>query len=442
MTTLNAQALRPVSSENRIKSLDVARGIALFGILMVNVQLLCQPLSWLYNGGGSREGPVGVAVYYATRILFESKSYPLFSLLFGMGLMLMRERAIAAGRSFAKPYLRRLSMLLLFGVFHALLLYYADILIIYAVIGFFVMWFMGRKSKLLLGLSLALLTLALLWSLLNAFMAVQYYESREKSPDHDQPAQVALIGTEAEDITFLEFFERIKRGEIPENGPMSPVWESAAKDAYQDGPLTHAILMRSVEWLAEQFNWTIGAGALFQISGMFFLGAWLMRIDALGVGAARWLRRFLLIGFVIGMPCALVSIVIKETATEHSLLYFFNFSLMGFAGPCVSLGYMGLSMWLAQRFGDGWFARSISSMGRMALTNYIMQSILVCVIVQHWGFRMYGEISQAQMLVIAVSIYLGQLVASPLWLSRFTMGPLEWLWRWWTYLRRPKFLMT
>jgi len=409
---------------------------------MVNVQLLCQPMAWLWNGGGSNEGPVGVAAYYATRLFFESKSYPLFSLLFGMGLMLMRERAIAAGRSFAKPYLRRLSMLLLMGVLHALLLYYADVLVIYSIIGFFTMWLMGRRSKLLLGLSVSLLTLAVLFAVFNGYMGMRYSESKGAGPFGDEPAQTAMIEPADENIGFAAFFEQIKQGEIPVQGPLSPEWESAAKDAFQNGPLSHATLMRCLEWIAEQINWTIGGGAFLRISGMFFLGAWLMKVDALGVDAARYMRRLILIGLLIGMPCSIISVVLAAAATKFSPWYFFSYSFMAPAGPCVALGYMGLSIWLARRFGEGWFARSIASTGRMALTNYIMQSFLICVIVQHWGFGMYGEVSQAQMLVIAVSIYLFQLVASPLWLSRFTMGPLEWLWRWWTYLRRPKFQKT
>lgn len=440
MTTPKAQVLKPVSSANRIRSLDVARGFALLGILMVNVQLLCQPLAWIQNGGGSNEGPVGTAAYYATRLFFESKSYPLFSLLFGMGLMLMRERAIAAGRSFAKPYLRRLSMLLVMGVLHALLLYYADVLVIYSVIGFFTMCLMGRRSKVLLGLSVSLLSLAVLFSVFSGFMGMRYYASKGADAFIDKPAEMVVAEPGDEHIGFSAFFERIKQGEIVEIGPMSPEWESAAKDAFQNGPLSHAILMRFLEWVVEQINWTIGSGAILQISGMFFLGAWLMKIDALGAGAARCMRRMILIGLLIGMPCSILSVVLRAVATEYSVWYFFSFSFMTPAGPCVALGYMGLSMWLVRRYGEGWFARSIASTGRMALTNYIMQSFLVCVIAQHWGFAMYGEVSQAQMLVIAVSIYVSQLFASPLWLSRFTMGPLEWLWRWWTYLRRPRFL--
>ncbi len=397
-------------------------------------------MAWLWNGGGSNEGPVGVAAYYATRLFFESKSYPLFSLLFGMGMMLMRQRALAVGRSFVRPYLRRLSMLLVLGVLHALLLYYADVLIIYSVIGFFTMWFMGRRSKLLLGLAVSLLTLAVLFSAFSGFMGVRYYASKGADPLADEPAQTAMVQPADENIGFSEFFEQIKQGEFPAQGPMSHEWESAAKDAFQNGPLSHAILMRCLEWIVEQINWTLGAGAVLRISGMFLLGAWLMKVDALGVGAARYMRRLILIGLLIGLPCSFVSVVLTAAATEHSAWWFFGHFLMTPAGPCVALGYMGLSMWLARRFGAGWFARSIASMGRMALTNYIMQSLLVCVIVQHWGFGMYGETSQAQMLVIAVSIYLFQLVASPLWLARFTMGPLEWLWRWWTYLRRPKLL--
>lgn len=439
MTTPNEPVLKPVAIENRIRSLDVARGFALLGILMVNVQLLCQPMVWLWNGGGSNEGPVGATAYYATRLFFESKSYPLFSLLFGMGLMLMRERAIAAGRSFAKPYLRRLSMLLVMGVLHALLLYYADVLIIYSIIGFFTMWLMGRRSKLLLGLSVSLLSLAVLFSVFSSYMGLQYYASYGADAFADEPAQTVMAEPVDEDTGFSAFFEQIKQGKIAERGPMSSEWESAAKDAFQNGPLSHAILMRGVEWIAEQFNWTLGGGAVLQISGMFFLGAWLMKIDALGVDAARSMRRMILIGLLIGMPCSILSVVLRAVATEFSAWYFFSFPFMAPAGPCVALGYMGLSMWLARRFGEGWFARSVASMGRMALTNYLMQSLLVCVIVQHWGFGMYGEISQAQMLAIAVSIYCFQLIVSPLWLSRFTMGPLEWLWRWWTYLRRPSF---
>lgn len=442
MTTPNEPVLKPVAIENRIRSLDVARGFALLGILMVNVQLLCQPMVWLWNGGGSNEGPVGATAYYATRLFFESKSYPLFSLLFGMGLMLMRERAIAAGRSFAKPYLRRLSMLLVMGVLHALLLYFADVLIIYSIIGFFAMWLMGRRSKVLLVLSVSLLSLAVLFSVFSGFMGMQYYASKGEDPFVDEPAEMVVAEPGDEHIGFSAFFERIKQGEIVEIGPMSPEWESAAKDAFQNGPMSHAILMRGLEWVVEQFNWTLGGGAVLQISGMFFLGAWLMKIDALGAGAARCMRRLILIGLLIGMPCSLASVVLTAVATEHSALYFFSFNLMALAGPCVALGYMGLSIWVARRFGEGWFARSVASTGRMALTNYIMQSLLVCVIAQHWGFGMYGEISQAQMLAIAVSIYCFQLIVSPLWLSRFTMGPLEWLWRWWTYLRRPKFIKT
>ena len=440
MTSPHVEVLKSVSSENRITSLDVARGIALFGILMVNVQLLCQPLSWVVNGGGSNEGPVGRVVYYATRLFFESKSYPLFSLLFGMGLMLMRERAIAAGRSFAKPYLRRLSLLLLMGALHAVLLYYADVLVIYSLVGFFTMWFMGRKSKVLLGLALSLLTLAFLWSVLGVFMAARFAESGEAPSFAGESAQAVTVETVAEDAAFREFYEKFKEGDIPKQGPMSSEWEAAARDAFRNGPLSHAMQMRSVEWLAEQLSWTIGSGALLRIAGMFFLGAWLMKVDALGARTTVWIRRLILIGCVVGMPTAVTSVVLAEVATPNSPVFYFSYSLIALAGPCFALGYMGLSMWLAQRFAASGVVRSIAFTGRMALTNYIMQSFLVCVIVQHWGFGMYGEISQAQMLVIAVSIYLLQLIVSPLWLARFTMGPLEWAWRSWTYLRRPTFL--
>jgi uncharacterized protein len=441
MPQAEEQSLQSVSSANRIEALDVARGLALFGILMVNVQLLAQPLSWLIKErGGATEGPIGVATYYLTRLFFESKSYPLFSMLFGMGLMLMRDRALAAGRSFTRPYLRRLSMLLAMGVAHALLLYSADVLVIYAIIGFFVMWLAGRSSKRLLRLALIMLTLTVLWNVVGVVMVATYLGSKGgPGVDGDSPVIAETTG-DAIESPFLHLMEMLNRGDLPATGPMNPEWTHAALDAYQNGPLSNAITMRGLDWIAEQFNWTIGGGAALQIAGMFLLGAWLMRVGAISAKGNVWIRRFLLIGLLVGLPASVAGVALQSMSAELSIWIPLGQVFTSIASPCFSLAYMGIAMWLSRRHMTSWPVRSIASTGRMALTNYIMQSFLVCLIAQHWGFAMFGKITQAQMLGIVLSIYAFQVVVSPIWLRRFTMGPLEWSWRWWTYLRRPRLL--
>ena len=150
-----------------------------------------------------------------------------------------------------------------------------------------------------------------------------------------------------------------------------------------------------------------------------------------------WMKRFLLLGAFVGLPTAVISVVITERVGMMSPLTGVAGALTFLGGPCVSLGYIGLAMWLASSGVLRWLTRAIANAGRMALTNYLMQSILVAAIAQHWGLAMFGEIGRLGMVGVVVGIYVGQLIVSTLWFKVFTTGPFEYVWRCGTYLRLP-----
>ena len=106
-------------------------------------------------------------------------------------------------------------------------------------------------------------------------------------------------------------------------------------------------------------------------------------------------------------------------------------------GPLVGLLYLSLATLAAQSWRSNPLVRAIACAGRMALTNYLMQTLIVAALMQHWGFGWYGTFDRVQLAGIVVAVYTCQLIWSPLWLRTFKMGPLEWAWRWWTYLRVP-----
>lgn len=249
MTEPAAPALKPTSTVERIEALDVARGIALFGIFMVNIQFMVQTLGYMLEGRGPEEGPVAAGFHYLTRVLFESKSYPLFSMLFGMGLMLMRERAVARGRRFVAPYLRRLAMLFAFGLCHALLVWHGDILFYYACFGLVIMWFGPCNPRTLAITGLSLIVLASLLLLAISLLGMLGGEP---------PLTEAGVVT-----TFPEFWQALKSGDVM--GPMDPAWSAGEADAIGNGPFAAAVGMRAINWITGIVWWMILGGTYFRI---------------------------------------------------------------------------------------------------------------------------------------------------------------------------------
>ncbi len=420
MTLVNP--LGPTRADDRIAALDIARGMALFGIFMVNIQIMTQPLASMFEGVGTSQGPLAAAVHYATRVLFESKSYPLFSMLFGMGLVLMYDRARAAGRPFVPAYIRRLLLLLLVGFAHAFLFWYGDILIYYACFGLVIMWLAPLKPRVMLWIAVGLVTIAALWASGLNYLFVMLGQGQEV-------ASVKASG-------FVEFRELLFAGKIQE-GPASPAWAAGEIDAIKNGPFANAVGMRMINWASGTIFWMVLYAVVLHVPAMFLLGAAILRSGVVNDPASPWAKRFMLLGLCVGLPGAILSVWMSESQGPMSPRAALASGVTHLFGPFVSLGYLGVAMWLAHSGALRWLVRSVAAAGRMALTNYLLQTLLVAALAQHWGLGWFGEVSRLEMFWIVLAVYGLQLVVSPIWLSKFGMGPMEYLWRCGTYLRLP-----
>ncbi|GAB5495556.1 MAG: DUF418 domain-containing protein [Phycisphaerales bacterium] len=429
MNTAEAPALAPTTSSQRIQALDIARGIALFGIFMVNIQLMVQPLSYIMGGGGSSEGPIAAAFHYITRIFFESKSYPLFSMLFGMGLIMMYDRAKSRGKMFAPTYIRRLFLLLLFGISHAFLVWYGDILIYYAVFGFCIMWLAPIRPKTMLLIGGSLMVLAALWVCLLAALGALL----------NQGAQPPMSGIE--NATFTDLWQGLKQGKV-QAGPLDPAWGDAEVDSIRNGPFMTAVAMRTLSWVSGVFFWVGFGGVFLHVPAMFLIGGAIMRGVVMNDANSPWPKRFILLALLVGLPGAIVSVLMSELSEPNSVVMNLSMAVTHLTGPFVSMGYIGFAVWLARSKAGLWLVGAISSAGRMALTNYLCQSLFIAAFAQHWGLAQFGEVSRVGMIALVVSVYVFQLAFSVFWLNLFTMGPFEYIWRTATYLRFPKLLKT
>lgn len=420
-----AEPLAPIQPTDRIAALDIARGIALFGIFMVNIQFMTQPLTAMYEDIGETQGFMAAVVHYLTRTLFESKSYPLFSMLFGMGLVLMHDRAKASGRPFAGVYIRRLLLLLFMGFAHAFLLWYSDILVYYACLGLIVMWFAPLRPKAMLWIAVVLVAISAVWASGINYLFIALGGEEEAAP-------VKASG-------FNEFIELLVSGEL-EAGPESPAWGAGETDAIKNGPFANAVGMRMINWFAGTLFWLFGYAIALHVSAMFLLGAAILRSGALRDPA--WAKRFMRLGLLVGLPGSVLAVWMSESQGMLSTRAALSTGVTHLFGPLISLGYLGVAMWLAQSAAGTWLVRAIAAAGSTALTNYLLQTVIVAALAQHWGLGWFGDVSRIQMLWIVLAVYALQLIISPLWLSAFGMGPMEYLWRCGTYLRLPKIKKT
>ncbi|RHW43590.1 DUF418 domain-containing protein [Neobacillus notoginsengisoli] len=365
------------------------RGVAILGIYLVNMlsfhspYMIIDPLDY-WNQGIDR------VVYILIDFFAQASFYPLFSMLFGYGLMLMMVRAAGKKGSFFALAFRRLSFLLIVGIVHAFLIWPGDILITYASIGILALIFLRLSGKALMatGLMMYIIPNFLLGLLLLA--ADMSRLDASSAMFNDEQAKTAL-------------------------------------QVYSSGTFSEITKMRVWEW-SESNNWETAPILLFSLLPLFLIGA--------GVAKLNWLadirkhRRKLKVfsgsalaaGFLIkGLP--------YYGWEGYSAEFFQDF----FGGPLLAIAYGGLIALSVRRREElaGFFA----NVGRMSMTNYLLQSLISTLIFYGYGAGLYGKVSVLTGTVLVVAVFIAQAVGSRIWLSRFNYGPLEWVWRSFTYLK-------
>ncbi len=371
----------PVREAERITSLDLLRGVAVLGILLMNaVNFKFGGAPYFNLSAGGSETWLDWAVGVFGEVFVDQKFMGLFSLLFGAGMILFIDRASGRGRRAVALNLWRNALLLLIGVLH-FQLWDGDVLMVYAVSSVFLLALRKLPDRALISIGVAVFALSV---------------------------AATLLAQNTADTT---------------NDSLAGLWTPG-------------------EISEEEYVWIpFLAGFFLRALGLILVGAGLYRAGFMnGDLPARVYRRTATVGLAVGMPLATAGVVITAV-NDYSREVAFIGQIPNTLGtiPC-SLAYMSLIILWNNRE-DSWLKRRLRAVGRMALTNYLSQTVLGVLVLT----TLLGEvdaINRSAVLLFVFAVWGLQLWWSQAWLGRFLFGPAEWLWRVGTYrsgqpLRRP-----
>ena len=410
--TNSSAAFAPVPQAQRLHVLDIVRGFAVFGILLMNLEAFAGPV--LSAGSGLDPDLRGVDRWADALVYFfvQGKFYSLFSLLFGMGFAVMSQRAEAFGRGFAVLYLRRSLALLGIGLAHALLVWSGDILVTYALVALLLLAFrqVDGRGLLVLGLLCYLGASALILGLgaLDGLMQL--------NPESAAAWNKAMGEQDAQMQALVE----------------------GQRQAYGHGSYVEALAQRREDFFA-------GLGSLVVIGpmvfGLFLLGRWFVESRVI-VEPQRfpvlyaWLRWGALLAGLLLMSAS-YRMQPTMSLARIDLHGAIALSLSLWANLLLCLAYLA---WLVRGLQAprcaAWLAR-LAPAGQMALSNYLMQSVACTLVFYGYGLGLFGQMPRAWQLPFALLLFAVQLALSRAWLVRFRFGPMEWMWRAITYWRWP-----
>ncbi len=428
LASLPNGGLAPVPLKERIHVLDVLRGFALLGICMVNMQFFAMPLMQAVVPV-TADQPASEQVAWAfVRLLFEYKFVSLFSLLFGIGFSVQLMRARARGGPFVPLYLRRLGVLFCIGLVHAILVWYGDILLMYSVIALCLLATMTwRAGNLIIAATVVLLLASLLMVGLTALQMV----GRLMASDPAAEVQVEAAPSEATGKLELKRFADLSPSEW---NPSGDEWMEVETAAFKHGPFLEALLVRAMCYGNCLLYSLFGFG--WHILAMFLLGAGLMKLNFFRVDFFRWHVALATVALPLGL--AMEGMDVWATWNASAVAGWLEPILGGMqeiGSVVLCLGYVGLWCVIVDRELFRWLTSAMARMGRMALTNYLMQTLIATFIMYWWGLGKFGEVSRVDQVYLAATIYVAQMLFSTVWLKYLSIGPMEWLWRSLAYLQ-------
>jgi uncharacterized protein len=397
---LSAVPAAPVGAGERVPTLDVLRGMALLGVLVANV--------WLWFSGLflrmtefrpelTRLTPDSAA-YHLVSVLVSGRAMSVFSFLFGVGLAVQMRRAEARGADAAPLYRRRMAVLLAIGVAHGVLLWYGDILAVYALLGLVLLLFRRRGDRTLLAWAAVLLV-----ALPLAFAAWSV-----ATRDTAAPAAGAAAAAASRRIATL--------------------------DALRSGD-PRRIIPENLRWIRRTYLGPIALAIFPPALGCFLLGLWAGRrriLERVPEHAAAF-RRATVWGLGVGLAAGAAYEAVRTLTAgkEDAWVPLLLSALHVLAVVPLAAGYVSATVLLLER--PAWKARLavFGAVGRMALTNYLSQTV-ICLAIFYGGGRV-GRVGVAAALGISLAVFAVQMAWSPWWLARYHFGPVEWAWRSLTY---------
>ena len=418
----------PVTAGERFASLDRLRGVAILGILVMNIYAFAMPFAAYVNPlrmGGTEA--YNMATWFVTHVLFDQKFMSIFAMLFGAGIVLMAERAEKRGAKPARFYYRRQFWLVVIGAIHGYLIWLGDILFAYALIGMLVYPLRRKRPRTLIIIACIVLPVTLLLNFGNAYQTEHMMQ---------QVAEIEALQADGEELD--EEQEKTLSDWVEQRRFMVPTDEDLASEVeVYRGSYLGIVEFRAPIVAMMQVFMVLFFG-LWRISALMMIGMALMKLGVLtGERSSSFYLRFMLAGYLVGLPLTIFS-AFDLSAHQFDQLYAMRFG--GFANyigsVIVALGHIGLVMWLTKTGALQRLLDRFAAVGRMALTNYLSHSLIMTTIFYGYGLGLYGSVERIWQMAFVAALIIAQLLWSKWWLERYRFGPAEWVWRSLTYWQR------
>lgn len=383
-------SVQPLRENERIATLDMMRGVALLGIAIANsihFQYGLFPTESIHEL--YRYGTIDRLAEKAIVLFAEASFYPLFSFLFGYGIVLLKERLEQKAAPFSAIYWRRMIALLLIGYVHSVYVWDGDILFVYALAGFLLYFYLKLHDR-------SLLIWACLFLLLMA--------SAVAIPEDEETASV----TETLQQYSIEELHVLSEGS----------YQEIVTFRREADPLGFGIAGEIIMTMT----------SVLSVIGLFLLGAfsarkkWLENIE----NYRTFTQKVFWMTLIIGFPCKLAYVIVQTPQTE--MLH------LSIGGPTVAICYAAAIALIASKRP----VQPLVRVGRLSLTNYLMQSFLFTTLFYSYGFALFNSLGVFVGLCISIFVFLLQILFSSFWLKYFYFGPFEWLWRIMTYWQIPR----
>lgn len=424
-------AAAPVTEAERNRLIDALRGVALLGILLMNIPGFAMPD---LSSEAYRSDPTNVNFWVSAviAVVFEGKMRAMFGMIFGAGVLLFVSKKERTGKSVTGLFYRRMVWLVLFGLIHAhLILWVGDILYLYGVCGMVVYLFRNVNPKYLaLGVPL---------------VAVLDFGSGTAVYQYVRGQRIEYVEARAAEATGAPLTDAQKQAIENWRGwetSFIPNREEAAKNTAKMKS-DYATVAGHVRPLALKIQTVFLPIGIWDSLALMLLGVALYRWGFLTGGwSNRAYRRTLLIGYAVGLPLVVYSFYhsyLHNPTLEASLRRLeevpvqWTGLIYPFQRILLVLAHFSALILLYKSGVFGGLFRCLEAVGQMAFTNYIMHSAICTLVFFGYGLNYFGELEYYQLYFVVAAIWAVQLVVSPLWLRYFRFGPLEWLWRTLTY---------
>ena len=423
------------SASERLAVLDAVRGFALCGILLINLP----HMAWLMDSDepvrAVRDGGFSTVLWWVQMLLVNGNMRGLFSILFGASMLLFlakAERGSATRTEANRLMLRRLFWLFMFGVVDmSLLLWPGDILSIYAIAGLIALPFAtARPRTLAIGALIAIVSV-------SGYMVVHQLPKLEMLAQGPALESRAASGQtlSADDQQKLENWQQLRTGQLANPDEINA--ERASRLSGYVGNLRYMSNLSWTWWLdwKDDLRWVFDAVAFMLVGMLLYRIGWIQ-----GEASRRIYLVSVLLGYGLGVPLKTLEALrdwhlMMGVASPQFTMFLLPAITLQTARLLVTLGHAGLFLWCWKTFNLR--LEPLQALGRMAFTGYLGQSILAAVIFSGFGLALWGRLSLAELWLTAAIIWAIEIAFATAWLTRFAMGPFEWVWRSLTYGQIP-----